>query len=311
MIVYAQRVREAFNDVPIVVGGIEASLRRIAHFDYWSEKVRRSILLDAKADLLVYGNGERQIVEIAHRLAKGEKHRRRSPICAAPRSRATRRREGWTEIDSTTIDEPGQVESADRSVRDGRRRRAPGTGAARGASQTRAATAPLLRRARRRAAAARRTRREVLPPRPDLGARALRHPHAAFEAVRDDAGPVRARLAHPASRIESGKRARTGAASRRCRRVAQSAAAAADDEGDGCDLRAAVSARAASVLRQGEDSGVPDDPLLDRDPARLLRRLHVLFDHRARRPHHPEPLGEFRSSRRSRPCATRCRASPA
>ncbi len=62
VIVYAQRAREAFKDVPIVVGGIEASLRRIAHFDYWSEKVRRSILLDAKADLLIYGNGERQVV---------------------------------------------------------------------------------------------------------------------------------------------------------------------------------------------------------------------------------------------------------
>ena len=73
VIVYAQRVREAFNDVPVVIGGIEASLRRIAHFDYWSEKVRRSVLLDAKADLLVYGNGERQIVDLAHRLAKGEK----------------------------------------------------------------------------------------------------------------------------------------------------------------------------------------------------------------------------------------------
>src|SRR5215831_10441070 len=59
VIVYAQRAREAFRDVPIVIGGIEASLRRIAHFDYWSEKVRRSVLLDAKADLLVYGNGER------------------------------------------------------------------------------------------------------------------------------------------------------------------------------------------------------------------------------------------------------------
>src|SRR5688572_8124922 len=72
VIVYAQRAREAYKDVPIVVGGIEASLRRIAHFDYWSEKVRRSVLLDAKADLLVYGNGERQICEIAHRLAAGE-----------------------------------------------------------------------------------------------------------------------------------------------------------------------------------------------------------------------------------------------
>src|SRR5205085_514564 len=64
--------REVCPDVPIVLGGIEASLRRIAHYDYWSEKVRRSVLLDAKADLLVYGNGERQICELAHRLAAGE-----------------------------------------------------------------------------------------------------------------------------------------------------------------------------------------------------------------------------------------------
>ena len=71
-IVYAQRCREAFPDVPLVVGGIEASLRRIAHYDYWSDAVRHSILLDANADLLVYGNGERQTVEIAHRLAHGE-----------------------------------------------------------------------------------------------------------------------------------------------------------------------------------------------------------------------------------------------
>jgi uncharacterized radical SAM protein YgiQ len=71
-IVYAQRCREAFKDVPIVLGGIEASLRRIAHYDYWSDKVRRSILADAKADLLLYGNAERAVVEVAHRLAAGE-----------------------------------------------------------------------------------------------------------------------------------------------------------------------------------------------------------------------------------------------
>ncbi|MGH8583536.1 MAG: YgiQ family radical SAM protein, partial [Gammaproteobacteria bacterium] len=71
VIVYAQQVREAYADVPIVIGGIEASLRRIAHYDYWSEQVRRSILFDSKADLLVYGNAERQTVEIAHRLAAG------------------------------------------------------------------------------------------------------------------------------------------------------------------------------------------------------------------------------------------------
>ncbi|WP_053239884.1 YgiQ family radical SAM protein [Pleomorphomonas koreensis] len=71
VIVYSQRCREAFRDVPIVLGGIEASLRRIAHYDYWSDKVRRSILVDAKADILLYGNAERAIVEVAHRIAKG------------------------------------------------------------------------------------------------------------------------------------------------------------------------------------------------------------------------------------------------
>ncbi len=70
VIVYAQRAREAYPDAPIILGGIEASLRRIAHYDYWSDKVRRSILLDAKADLLLYGNAERALVEVAHRIAR-------------------------------------------------------------------------------------------------------------------------------------------------------------------------------------------------------------------------------------------------
>ena len=108
VIVYAQRAREAFSDVPIVIGGIEASLRRIAHFDYWSEKVRRSVLLDAKADMLLYGNAERQIVELAHRLAGGE------PIDAITDMRGTvftRKAlpEGWVEIDSTHLDTPGPL----------------------------------------------------------------------------------------------------------------------------------------------------------------------------------------------------------
>ncbi len=71
-IVYANRCREAFSGVPVVLGGVEASLRRFAHYDYWSDKIRRSILLDAKADLLAYGMGERQAVEIARRLDAGE-----------------------------------------------------------------------------------------------------------------------------------------------------------------------------------------------------------------------------------------------
>ncbi|HYL02820.1 MAG TPA: YgiQ family radical SAM protein [Steroidobacteraceae bacterium] len=108
LIVYAQRAREAFHDVPIVIGGIEASLRRIAHFDYWSEKVRRSVLLDAKADLLVYGNAERQICEIAHRLAAG------AAIADITELRGTafvRKAlpQGWIEIDSTHLDAPGPL----------------------------------------------------------------------------------------------------------------------------------------------------------------------------------------------------------
>src|SRR5438132_5167845 len=71
-IVYANLCRQAFPGLPIVIGGIEASLRRIAHYDYWSDQVRRSILLDAKADLLVFGMGERPAWEIARRLDAGE-----------------------------------------------------------------------------------------------------------------------------------------------------------------------------------------------------------------------------------------------
>ncbi len=108
VLVYSQRCREAYPDVPIVLGGIEASLRRISHYDYWSDKVRRSVLVDAKADLLVFGNGERQVVEIAHRLAKGEK------ISELTGIRGTayilkEMPEGWSVVDSTEIDSPGEI----------------------------------------------------------------------------------------------------------------------------------------------------------------------------------------------------------
>ena len=69
---YCQRAREAFPGVPVIAGGVEASLRRLAHYDYWSDKVRRSILLDSKADMVVFGMGEKPILEIARRLAAGE-----------------------------------------------------------------------------------------------------------------------------------------------------------------------------------------------------------------------------------------------
>jgi uncharacterized radical SAM protein YgiQ len=106
-LVYTQRCREAYGDVPVIIGGIEASLRRIAHYDYWSDKVRRSILADSHADLLVYGNAERAIVEIAHRLAADE------TIEAIRDLRGTAffgLREGYGQIDSTTLDKPGRIE---------------------------------------------------------------------------------------------------------------------------------------------------------------------------------------------------------
>jgi uncharacterized radical SAM protein YgiQ len=101
VIVYAQRAREAYREVPIVIGGIEASLRRIAHFDYWSEKVRRSILLDAKADLLVYGNGERQIIEIARRLTPASASRTARHPRHRVRAHARRRASGSRSIRRT------------------------------------------------------------------------------------------------------------------------------------------------------------------------------------------------------------------
>jgi uncharacterized radical SAM protein YgiQ len=108
-LVYSQRCQEAFPDVPIVLGGIEGSLRRIAHYDYWQDKVRRSILLDAKADIVLYGNAERAIVEIAHRLGRREKIEDITDV----RGTAFVRRSNpgdWFEIDSTEVDVPGRVE---------------------------------------------------------------------------------------------------------------------------------------------------------------------------------------------------------
>jgi len=109
-LVYAQRCREAFKDVPIVLGGIEPSLRRTAHFDYWSEKVRRSLIVDAKADILLFGNAERALVEVAHRLDAGEDIASINDL----RGTAIIRKEvppDYTVLDSTTIDMPGPVET--------------------------------------------------------------------------------------------------------------------------------------------------------------------------------------------------------
>ena len=108
-LVYAQRCREAYNDVPIVLGGIEASLRRIAHYDYWQDKVRRSILIDAKADMLIYGNAERAIVDLAKRLDQGEAI---SDIVDLRGTVFVRRQAapGFIEVDSSSVDLPGKID---------------------------------------------------------------------------------------------------------------------------------------------------------------------------------------------------------
>jgi uncharacterized radical SAM protein YgiQ len=106
VIVYSQRCREAYKDVPVVIGSIEASLRRIAHYDYWSNKIRRSILLDSQADLLLYGNAERAIVDVSHRLSQGESIHEIRDLrgTAFVRKRIP---DDWRVVDSTDIDVVG------------------------------------------------------------------------------------------------------------------------------------------------------------------------------------------------------------
>ena len=296
VIVYAQRVREAFKDVPIVIGGIEASLRRIAHFDYWSEKVRRSVLLDAKADMLVYGNGERQICEIAHRLAAGEAISEITDI----RGTAFTRKSvpaGWVEIDS---DAPGcarTAEPAGGSLRHGADAAPPDAARRRTPRPPRSAPREQVVRFVRRVKSADREHSVIRLP--------------AFEQVARRSGAVRACLAHPAPGGQPRQRARAGAASRRRRRVAEPAAAFRSPPRRWTGCTSAVSPRAAPDLRRRAHSGVQDDPLLGRHPARLLRRLHLLLDHRARGPHHPEPLGGLGDPRDRGSARQRCRASPA
>ena len=109
VIVYSQRCREAYYDTPIVIGGIEASLRRIAQYDYWSDSVRRSVLIDSNADILLYGNAERALVEVAHQLAAGRTTDEMEYLRGTARIRAEVP-QGWTEIDSTRIDWPSKID---------------------------------------------------------------------------------------------------------------------------------------------------------------------------------------------------------
>ncbi|RVU44691.1 YgiQ family radical SAM protein [Rubrivivax rivuli] len=116
-LVYTQRCKEAWSEVPVIIGGIEASLRRIAHYDYWQDKVRRSILVDSKADLLLYGNAERAIIEVAHRLAQRKPVESLTDIRGTafmvrttPDANGQRFGAEWFELDSTEVDRPGRVD---------------------------------------------------------------------------------------------------------------------------------------------------------------------------------------------------------
>jgi len=107
--VYSQRCREAYKGVPIIIGGIEASLRRISHYDYWSDKVRRSVLVDSKADMLVFGNAERPLVEVTHRIARGEDIKNIKDVRGTA-IMVKNALEDWQGIDSTHIDKPGIID---------------------------------------------------------------------------------------------------------------------------------------------------------------------------------------------------------
>ena len=107
VIVYTQRCKEAYKDRPVLIGGIEASLRRIAHYDYWSDKVRRSVLQHSKADLLFYGNAERAIVEVSHRIANGEEAKSITNVRGTA-VMLSKLPTDWDEKDSTRVDSPGK-----------------------------------------------------------------------------------------------------------------------------------------------------------------------------------------------------------
>jgi uncharacterized radical SAM protein YgiQ len=111
--VYCQRAREAFPGVPVIAGSIEASLRRIAHYDYWSDKVRRSVLFESKADLVIFGNAERALVDVTRRIAAGENIKTirdlRGTAFLVPQGWLPD--DEWTVHNSTRVDVPGRVDA--------------------------------------------------------------------------------------------------------------------------------------------------------------------------------------------------------
>ncbi len=276
VLVYSQRCREAYREAPIVIGGIEASLRRIAQYDHWSEKVRRSILVDAKADILLYGNAERAIVEIAHRAAKGEPVREirdiRGTAYLVDRVPETYKR---------AVARPGRRGGAGMGPRHqslaGVRHR-PGRSPRRTPFPTRSFPTTGST-STRPASAGRRKEPSSSAAGPIWRNTVVRLP--AFEQVQADRILYAPRLAHPPPGEQSRECPRPGAAPRRQGAVADPAADPALHAGDGRGLRPALCAGAAPILRRCEDPRLGHDPLLGQHHARLLWRLLLLLDHRA------------------------------
>ncbi len=228
VIVYSQRVREAYKDVPLIIGSIEASLRRIAHYDYWSDKVRRSILLDSRADLLLYGNAERAIVEIAHRLAEGE------PVKQIRDLRGTafvckRLPQDYRVIDSSQLDVIGPVEAPVNPYIDTRTESCASTSTDAVASEPEVAVVQVLDRPR------------------DTGPAVIRLLRAGARRP----GAVRPRLPHPAQGDQPLQRAAAGPGPRRPRTVAEPAADTAGNRRARRSVRAALHPAAAQQLRRG------------------------------------------------------------
>ena len=109
--VYTQKLREIYKkDVPIIIGGIEASLRRLSHYDYWQNRIRGSVLLDSTADMLFFGNAERALIEVSHRLANGENIHDIQDVRGTGYLRKALP-QGWVQIDSTQLDVPGKIKA--------------------------------------------------------------------------------------------------------------------------------------------------------------------------------------------------------
>ncbi|SPE34507.1 hypothetical protein SBBP1_730009 [Burkholderiales bacterium] len=293
-LVYAQRCREAYGDVPLVMGGIEGSLRRIAHYDYWQDKVRRSMVVDSKCDLLVYGSAERAIVEIAHRLA-ARVRRARHGLRAAPESAGLVR--DRFELDRRARCGGLGSRSLPQSLPDDDRARRTAIIALRSGAVRGHCRVSGQRLTAGRLAAAYRARGQWRPPAARAPARSHRDPLAVVRTGACRSRAVCARKPGAAPGDQPGQCARVGPGARRradgARRLAQSAADSIDDGGDGCRVRSAVRACAPSELRRHrraeQDSRVGDDSLQRQHHARLLWRLHLLFHHRARGTHHSEP----------------------